>query len=506
MMTEAFNWLEVSAELSDADAWQLTLDTLNLTAEDDARLLPLSTAAAGAMPTGSLSSGAASLLRSVFDDVRLRRASDWRVQQVFEELITTVRAEDPTLAAEEAKKARLHEAYEGNRAVWLVKLLGRAKQLGLPVPPPRNISATDVSSSTSAAASTRVSALVAESEGRGGSSGVNAAEVVAAYEEAAKGPLQEVDDWGASLEDAAVREAMVNELGVLMAKKSQALVVRSAAQEAGPGELGKHEQSKHAHYARLLKLPRLIDETLASWIDPSEDLSDKQIFHELLRMMGLPESIESRLMRAMIEAVKQHRLRREREAVLHGDWADQIEPEELHHRAVMRHARVRSPAAAALVNVGGDGNEFAIFMGAMLRAIGAKVRLTNGCAKHATVEEGGGWSSSSPSLICQLLLEVRLGRQPVRIVSWARSWLAGSKWVSKTYHYRVDHEGYAWLNLDYSDTRRIQRPGVPYKRFDTQTLYYPDSLTWEVEGEDVDSTGAPRLATSPVQSLDLGGR
>ena len=58
------------------------------------------------------------------------------------------------------------------------------------------------------------------------------------------------------------------------------------------------EAKKHEHYARLLKLPRLIDETLATWIDPTEDLSDKQIFHELLRMMGLVDAVEPRLMRA----------------------------------------------------------------------------------------------------------------------------------------------------------------------------------------------------------------
>jgi len=65
------------------------------------------------------------------------------------------------------------------------------------------------------------------------------------------------------------------------------------------------ETRKHEHYARLLKLPRLIDETLSTWIDPAEDLLDKQVFQELLRLMGLPETVEPRLMRAMVEAVKQ---------------------------------------------------------------------------------------------------------------------------------------------------------------------------------------------------------
>lgn len=215
-------------------------------------------------------------------------------------------------------------------------------------------------------------------------------------------------------------------------------------------------------------------------------------------MMGLPETIEPRLMRAMIEAVKQHRLRREREAVEHGEWAD-LAAEPLQHRTGMRTPRARPPSAAALVNVGGDGNDFAIFMGSILKGIGAKVRLTNGCSRNESM-------ASEEAVVCQLFLEVRMGRQPARLVSWVRSWLAGSKWVGKSYHYRLDGQGYAWLNLDYVDTRRIQRPGAPYKQFDTQTIYYPDNLSWEEEGEEVDSTGRPRQQFSPVHSVEMGLR
>jgi len=175
----------------------------------------------------------------------------------------------------------------------------------------------------------------------------------------------------------------------------------------------------------------------------------------------------------------------------------------------MRTAKARLPTANALINVGGDGNDFAVFISAMLRAIGANVRLANGCAKASlqlTMPPATVASGSDLVQVCQLQAEVRLGKTPVRITSWARSFLGGSKWVGKTYHYRLDAEGFAWLNLDFTDSRRIQRPGLPYKAFETQTIYYPDMLTWEVEGDEFDSTGQPRQPYSAVHTLNIGLR
>ena len=172
----------------------------------------------------------------------------------------------------------------------------------------------------------------------------------------------------------------------------------------------------------------------------------------------------------------------------------------------MRAPKARLPSAASLVNVGGDGNDFAVFMGAMMRAIGANVRLANGCSRNATLLGPEASTVGAATQVCQVGLEVRLGRQPARIVSWARSWLSGSKWVGKTYHYRLDGEGYAWLNLDHVDSRRIQRPGAPYKQYDTQTIYHPDQLMWEVEGDELDSAGLPRHKFSPMHSVSVGLR
>ena len=72
-------------------------------------------------------------------------------------------------------------------------------------------------------------------------------------------------------------------------------------------------------------------------------------------------------------------------------------------------------------------------------------------------------------------------------------------------HYRLDRHGYVWLNLDWVDTQRVQRPGVPYKPYATQTTYYP-SLLWETEGLEVDSAGAPKPKHSPSEALLIGVR
>ena len=63
-----------------------------------------------------------------------------------------------------------------------------------------------------------------------------------------------------------------------------------------------------------------------------------------------------------------------------------------------------------------------------------------------------------------------------------------------------------WLNLDWVDGNRVQRPGVPFKAYDSLTTYYPFSLTWEVEGEEFDSSGRPRPSTTPVESVRMGTR
>jgi len=327
---------------------------------------------------------------------------------------------------------------------------------------------------------------------------------------------EEEEHNGVEMSEASV-QSWVDELAALRTKHGTARAIAAMPAEAA------RETAKHEHYARLLKLPRLVDEALATWIDPADDLSDKQIFHELLRMMGLVESVEPRLMRAMVEAVKQHRLRRERAEVDKGDWAEHG-AESLSLRAGMRHEHPASiKRASAMVNRGGDGSDFAIFVASLLHAIGAHVRLSLGCSKNVTIPpptpDGPPWVVAAHAAavaaepwrgevtsVCQLHAEVRLGRTPSKMATWVRTWLPGSRWLGKVYHYRLDRDGYAWLTLDWIDGNRGQRPGAPYKPYESATIYYPHELRWEVEGEEFDSNSQPKLRYATVEALKMGGR
>lgn len=176
-----------------------------------------------------------------------------------------------------------------------------------------------------------------------------------------------------------------------------------------------------------------------------------------------------------------------------------------------------------MVNHGGDGSDFAIFVATLLHSIGAHVRLSHGCARNVTIPppppDGPPWvvaahrktAAAEPwrgerAQVCQLHAEVRLGRNPSKIATWVRTWLAGSRWLGKTYRYRLDRDGYAWLNLDWIEGERLQRPGAPYKPFEQTTLYYPHERRWETEGEEFDSSGLPKLPSAPVEQLKMGVR
>jgi len=405
-----------------------------------------------------------------FRSVRERRAADARMHEAFDELIATVKAEDASLAVEEAKKAVTQTRYNANRLVWLRKLLGRASQLG----------------------------FLGGAEGQGTSE-----------------DLSEVDEWDVDWEGANFT-AWEEELGSLHAAE------RARSNTTALSPQAQRDAAKREHYARLLKLPRLVDETLSSWVDLSDDLSDKQIFQELLRMMGLAEAVEPRLMRTLVEAVKQHRLRKEREAAEQTDWSE-LGPEPLHHRQDLRSPYPAPEPAYSHVNVGGSGNDFAVFVATLLQAIGAHVRISSGCSSNATLPatkpDDPPWvlaasqarAAASPWLgdpaqICHLFTEVRLGKQPSKIVGWVRAALPGSTWLGRHYHYRLDGDGYAWLNLDWIDSHRTQRPGAPYKHCDTLATYHPSSLTWEIEGSALDSAGQPRPEYAPVHTLNMGLR
>ena len=92
------------------------------------------------------------------------------------------------------------------------------------------------------------------------------------------------------------------------------------------------------------------------------------------------------------------------------------------------------------------------------------------------------------------------------MAAWVRQVLPGSRWLGKAYSYRLDVQGYAWLNLDAIDGHRGQRPGAPYKAFASTTTFYPGSLVWEVDGGETDSAGQPCLKHSSHEKLQIGVR
>ena len=65
---------------------------------------------------------------------------------------------------------------------------------------------------------------------------------------------------------------------------------------------------------------------------------------------------------------------------------------------------------------------------------------------------------------------------------------------------------YAWLSLDWIDGGGVQRPGAPFKPFDSTTIYYPHELRWEVEGQDTDSQGQAKLKVAPLEMIKMGVR
>ena len=375
-MSDALQLMEAGADESDEEVWAKLMSLSNITSTEEngsLRAPPGGLKARDVVVESrhdapqennpdvvEITAHGPTLLRRAFAAIRLRRATEARVQSSFEELIAAVRAEDPALAAEEAKKASALRRYESVRIRYLVRLLQHAANAGVEGAKEvaeREAALTAAQEEAEAAAMAAAEGADGEAEGGSAAAGAEEEEGGAAaaagsttedgQEEAAASsqlkqpqPQQqadaavpttasaasvaaasmlmedESDDFsGIELTPAAVTQ-WAEEVFSLRIKRSTRLNRKQATSREEAKEVAKHE-----HYARLLKLPRLVDETLSTWIDPAEDLSDKQIFHELLRMMGLVDTVEPRLMRAMIEAVKQHRLRREREEMEKGDWA-----------------------------------------------------------------------------------------------------------------------------------------------------------------------------------------
>ena len=274
--------------------------------------------------------------------------------------------------------------------------------------------------------------------------------------------------------------------GGQVAKELRRLRADAAARATEPVTPPSEQGRRRLRFERLARIPALVGAALDAWVEPMEGLSDKQTYHQLMRRMGIVEPIEPWLMRTMVEAVKQHRLGRPRgEAEVAAP--DATLPKGLHLRPALGDSGWASMRRVGdMINYGGDGNDFALLLAAVLTAIGARARLSIGCAAGV---------GAPPS--CQAFAEVRLGKRPQLLTSWLRNVVPGANRGRKV-HYRLDAEGHVWLNLDYADGQSQTRPGMPYKEgFGSVTTYDLESASWEV----VDGAGTAVNMTSASVEL-----
>lgn len=177
------------------------------------------------------------------------------------------------------------------------------------------------------------------------------------------------------------------------------------------------------------------------------------------------------------------------------------------------------PTAAEALAAPADGNAFAVALAALLRAAGARFRVAYGCAlpegegpagelrPHATAEARAARAANAelqtgPPLRageCTMWCEVRIGRGQQRLLSWAQRIYHGAR-EARTLHYRVDREGYTWLNLDWQDAAKVQAPGAPYRKYSEAASFHVEQGAvgrWESDSDEF---------VAPIGSLTVPSR
>jgi hypothetical protein len=198
---------------------------------------------------------------------------------------------------------------------------------------------------------------------------------------------------------------------------------------------------------------------------------------ELCRMLSLPEggALPPELDEALSLAVRAHREARAADDALPHAAAEssltvdaRAEAEAAGLQYALRLAlpyveplRALPAALADTLATHADGNSFAVLLYALLRAVGARARLTLGCVPpddvEAAVAEAGSAAErearrdalaaladaqSGPALAageCALFSEVRIGKGTARLEAWAAHILAHYR-ESRELHYRTDRE------------------------------------------------------------------
>ena len=265
----------------------------------------------------------------------------------------------------QARKKRDQLRYERKRRGWLVKLLRQARARGLPRTAQlpeldaelrgdavgsvtrRVAAAATLAIEEAAGADEPAAAAGADGAAVAGADGVAAAArnggaeeaeaaggaagggvVVVATAEGIAAEARELEGWNVGWETANVSQWR-EELGAMQAasaaleacvappgRESAAAQGRACADDGDITALSTAQETrkrrKHEHYARLFRLPVLIDETLSTWIDPADNLSDKQacawhvhvhvhgIFHVHVHVHGIDDLSDKRVYLALL--------------------------------------------------------------------------------------------------------------------------------------------------------------------------------------------------------------
>ena len=94
------------------------------------------------------------------------------------------------------------------------------------------------------------------------------------------------------------------------------------------------------------------------------------------------------------------------------------------------------------------------------------------------------------------------------MAAWARQVLPGSRWLGKAYSYRLDVQGYAWLNLDAIDGHRGQRPGAsqPPPPLGADAPLQPAAPAQPQRPRDADGRAGGPGFIPPARTAELGAQ
>lgn len=245
--------------------------------------------------------------------------------------------------------------------------------------------------------------------------------------------------------------------------------------------------------ADLQQVPGLVDLVLEGF-DLSSAPSDENLLQELLKTMELPEVEDFELMTALLAGAQRHQQRHllglvdAVDEALEDEWVVWSESAEtvLPLRLPFKEGSMGSFSASELLHLGGDANEFALFLSATLQCLGTATRLSVVCDEEEQ---------------CQLLAEAEVGSNEDLLRSTLQKTLEGLAGDKRPIHYKVGAEGKLWINLDWNDNSSVQLPGAPYPTHQLSTIYYPLPGVWHEPKEPLDSAGNAQPPQDTIRNM-----